>query len=456
MTTYSSTSIIIQANNANFNTWVNEIYTGMVTQCGLPQLPAGMDSGQFAVPAAFAGVLATSTAAGYYMFAFNDTLSQGPLVTGTALSLGSTGASGSVVANAHIGTGYYASGGTITVTGVALSYAPSGGLGGTAGTGSGAIGTVVINTSGQVTSITPTTAGTGYLVGDTLTFTQAALAAGSASGGVIATGSGALCYVQLLTNAAAPIILKIEFGAGSGGATVPQMWHTMGTGWTISSSNGQVAAVSNGAVTTRVALMLGNTFVSSTVAYPSRFCYNASLGFLGAVFKIGNGTVNTNQAMGAIMVFRTSSNSGAATGNAACSITCGATASSPGVSATNGSMQCMSYTNNTVYPTLLAASSGNWIGFGTANGTWVFGLTTSLENGTVFITPAYTIDPGLRFSALIGLASVNDFPVGNTAACAIIGATPLTFLSVGQPWANNGWGGASFATNNPTLCMLWQ
>lgn len=459
MTTASTSVLIAHTTTAQFDAWVQEVLTNLITNCLCAQLPAGMDSGQSTTPTYTA---TAATVEGYAILAFNDTLSEGPLVTGTALSLGSTGAFGSVAANAHIGSGYYTSGGTITVTGVALSYAASGGLGGTAGTGSGAIATVVINTSGQVTSITPTTAGSNYLVGDTLTFTQAALAAGSASGGVIATGSGALCYVQLLTSAAAPVIIKLEFGTG-GVAGGPQMWVTMGTGWTISSSNGQVAAVSNGVVTTRVAVLVGAAPNSVTTAYTSRYVYNATYGFLGMVFKNQGyaGATDPSTPLGGLVVYRVSNNAGAAIGNATVLITNSATATGAIGLLAGGHMQCMSYTNNVVYPTLTAQASASWCGpgaiYNSANNT-VFNLTTTNENGVVFVFPTYTMDPAIRFSAVLGLVLPNDIALGNTFSAAIIGATVLTFINVGYAF-----GGTAIAPDNDgtantgvMVAMLWQ
>src|SRR5271166_6652237 len=134
MTTASTSLVINHAATASFDTWVQEVLTNLGTNCGLPQLPTGMDSGQSTTPTYTASI---NTVAGYALFSFNDTLSQGPLVNATALSLGSTGAFGAVTANTTTGTGYVSGATTSTYTGVALSYAASGGLGGTAGTGSG-------------------------------------------------------------------------------------------------------------------------------------------------------------------------------------------------------------------------------------------------------------------------------------------------------------------------------
>ena len=71
MTTFSTNAVIAHNSNATYQAWVNEIYTGLVTQCGMTQTA---DTGQMAVPCVSA-IPATNTFTGnYYVFRFNDTL----------------------------------------------------------------------------------------------------------------------------------------------------------------------------------------------------------------------------------------------------------------------------------------------------------------------------------------------------------------------------------------------
>lgn len=70
MATASTNTTLSNASNAAFQAWVNEVYTALVTNCGLTQTA---DTGQMAVPCTTA-VPAANTIAGYYMFAFNDPL----------------------------------------------------------------------------------------------------------------------------------------------------------------------------------------------------------------------------------------------------------------------------------------------------------------------------------------------------------------------------------------------
>jgi hypothetical protein len=241
------------------------------------------------------------------------------------------------------------------------------------------------------------------------------------------------------------------------------MWVTMGTGWTISSSNGQVAAVSNGVVTTRVAVLVGTAPNSVITTYTSRYVYNATYGFLGMVFKNQGyaGVTDPSTPLGGLVVYRVSNNAGAAIGNATVLITNSATNAGALGLVAGGHMQCMSYTNNVVYPTLTAVASSSWSGpgaaYNSANDT-VFNLTTTNENGVVFVFPTYTMDPAIRFSAVLGLVLPNDIALGNTFSAAIIGATVLTFINVGYAF-----GGTAIAPDNSgatntgvMVAMLWQ
>lgn len=71
MTTATTNTFCAQDTNAHFQAWVNEVFTNLVTNCGLTQTA---DTGQMAVPCVTAAPGAASTSAGYYVFKFNDTL----------------------------------------------------------------------------------------------------------------------------------------------------------------------------------------------------------------------------------------------------------------------------------------------------------------------------------------------------------------------------------------------
>lgn len=71
MTVASTNTTVAHTNTAQFDTWINEIYTGLVTSCGLVQTA---DTGQMAVPSTTAYTATINTSQGYYVFQFNDTL----------------------------------------------------------------------------------------------------------------------------------------------------------------------------------------------------------------------------------------------------------------------------------------------------------------------------------------------------------------------------------------------
>lgn len=424
MTTASTSAVISNASSTTFQAWVNEIFTNLVTNCGLSQVPPAMDAGQMAAPCVTALPGAGSTMAGYYMFFFNDSFSKGPVSTVAALTAG---------------TGYNG-GAAGTFTGVTLA----GGL------GTGAKGTVVLGAAGVVSSITITTAGTGYSLADQLTVTSANMvAAGAAAGG----GSSGFAFVNALTNAAQPCLIKFEAGTGSAVAN-PQMAITIGTSWT---SAGVVGAATSGAVTTRASVLNGVAISSTSTPWTSRYCYNTTLGFLGMVFKIGGvsgGTVNS--ALGGFLIFRTSDNAGSATANAMILITAANAFANNGVSIANGFMQAMSYTNGAIFPTSLASSNG-WISMPSSGGpSLLMGESTTIVGALpANIFPIYTIDPAWRLSACVATSLIGDFSLGTTTVTALIGATTRTYLQVGFLFGGNGFAGYNFA--QPVgVAMLWQ
>jgi hypothetical protein len=71
MTTGSTNTVIDHTSDAGFRTWGNELMTMLITTLGLTQTA---DTGQLAFPMTATTRPGTSTAAGYYILRFNDTL----------------------------------------------------------------------------------------------------------------------------------------------------------------------------------------------------------------------------------------------------------------------------------------------------------------------------------------------------------------------------------------------
>ena len=452
MTTYAVSSTLSNASTAAFDAWVNEIFSAISTNCGLPQLSALMDTGQMAVPTTTAVPAAADTSAGYYMFAFNDTLSQGPLIAAALVS-------------PQAGTNAYANN-SGTWTGVALSYTASGGLGGTAGTGSGAIGTVVLTSGGLLTSITVTTVGAGYLIGDELTFTNAAIAAGtrtSGTGVLSGTGAGAAAFVNQVSAAASPVVIRLDFGSGSA-AGDPQMAVSVGTSWT---SAGVLGAANNGhVIQAKTNCLSGQVPISTTVNYNSYYCYNSTYGHLLISFKYG-GTAASSFA-GTLIITRAIGSNGLPISNSVTVLTTlasvlGTSGGSPASSA-NGYIQIISYTANNTFPVTAGGAptvgtSNMWGIIGGNNGgtyTAPFALTGTNNAGTVYVFPVYTYDPVIRILGTLAFGFLNDIPVGDAASLAVVGASALTFLQLGPGVFNDssGFAGITFATMG--LLALYQ
>lgn len=398
--TFSSSGIVSNSSNANFQAWVNEVYTGLNT-VGLRQLPAAMDSGQMAVPCVTAVPGAANTTAGYYAFAFTDPLSLGPISTVAAIAGGATYTNG-------------------TYTAVPL----------TGGLGSGAKATVVV-AGNVVTTVTITTPGTGYAIGDQLS---------AAAANIGGTGSGFACYVNVLTSAAAPVVIKLGFGTSQtvAGACI---YCQVGTSWT---SNGTLGAVSNGAVTLNVALASTGQ-ASSTNTYNSRFMYNNTLGACALVHKDTGGT--SGGSLNFFYIYRSNDPSGNPTANGLHVVTQG-----NATTAVNNTVNCpfdamMSYTANTVLnPPLITMAS--------TPGSIPFNQSTTFTGGVAYAFPMYTWTPAISYSAYCALVSRNDIPVNNTVSCALVGSTPLTFLSVSAASVVSGM--LSQTTGAPSMLILWQ
>lgn len=409
MTTASTSAVVAQTTQAQFDAWVQEIYTNLVTNCGLVQTNS---TGQAAVP--FAGALPSGTgvgnATGFYEFTFNDSQAGGSLST-TALNSGGSGYTSTSYTNLTV------TGATSSATNARASLTVTGGVAG---------------------NLTITTAGSGYIVGEKLTVTG------------IGAGTGANWTAASL-GSGAPVIFRIDFGGGSA-TTDPQMWITLGAG---TNGAGTIAGSAGTSRMTQVAVLQGTAPASLVTAYTSRYVYNSTFGYLGLVFKIG--ALAANCALGSLIIFRTNDSGGNTTGNAVCLITSSTTTTGISTSAA-GAMQCMSYSSgagSTIYPTLNASNSTYWSAIGSNGISFVFGLASTLENSIAFVTPIYTMDPAIRYSAFNGIALVGDFPLGNTSSFAMIGASALTFISCGVCFGGST-GFGSVADASLTFCMLWQ
>jgi hypothetical protein len=183
MTTSSWSFNIDHQTDAAFRLWGSDFSAHLAT-CGLKQT---IDTGQINwVTVTRPG---TTTDAGYEIWCFDDALAAGPIATLTKIAAG-TGYTNGTYNNVPITGGY----------------------------GTGALATIVV--AGTVVStVTITTAGTGYKVSDTLS---------AAAANIGGTGSGFTCMASALTSAAAPIVIRVAYGTGSS-ANNPRVRITVGT-----------------------------------------------------------------------------------------------------------------------------------------------------------------------------------------------------------------------------------
>lgn len=246
----------------------------------------------------------------------------------------------------------------------------------------------------------------------------------------------------------APIFFKLEFGSGSA-ASNPAMWLTVGTG---SNGSGTITGT-GGAITTRCMVTNGGAPSSTITAFTSRYVYlaTAQAGFLGVMFKYGatNAAVLT-ATIGGFFIFRTTDASGNASGQGALVLTTAPSATAPGNTTSNGVAQTISYSTASLIP---ATPANGWESCDRSFLVW--NLNSLLEASTSFVCPIYTVDPVVRFSAYMGTAVAGDFAPASTASIALVGGTPMTFISAGQPFGCST-GFNSHASTFFTLVVPWQ
>lgn len=236
-----------------------------------------------------------------------------------------------------------------------------------------------------------------------------------------------------------PIFIRIDFGTGSA-ATTPGMRVSVGRG-----TNG--AGTLTGLVTTRVGCNAATTALASTaIAYTSRFCYDATQGFLGFTWKLG--ALNANACHGGFMIFRSVDSAGAPTADATIVIANGATDAN-GATGNAASMQVISHTANLVY---------NTAPFPTTS--WTNGppcaLTNTLVGSDVQVFPVWQYTPRLGITNQLTVALQSEIGLNATATINILGALTNTYINVGSfPGCGTSFG-ITYSAGTHGLMMLWQ
>lgn len=245
--------------------------------------------------------------------------------------------------------------------------------------------------------------------------------------------------------ATSPIFIKLEFGTGNT-TTGPAMWITVGTG-----SNG--SGTITGTVMTRVGVLGGSAPISTVANFTSRYCYNATQGFLGMAFKIGGSGFGNNPAVGGFFLFRSVNSAGNPTADSVMLLTNSPVAAGGN---NNGVMQVISFNLSAAYLNSgPITTSTNW-------GCIPFSTTGTLEGTAGQIFPIFQWNgsasvPGYGITNACALCANNDISVGSTVTITVLGSVSLTYIGVGGALGGGSFlTPGSFAMTNFGLLMLWQ
>lgn len=236
-----------------------------------------------------------------------------------------------------------------------------------------------------------------------------------------------------------PIFIRIDFGTGTV-ATTPQMRVSVAQ-----STDG--AGTLTGLATTRVGCNAqASAPISTILPYSSRFCYNATQGFLGMVWKQQAHDVDC--AYGGFFIFRSVDAAGAPTADAT-HVLAQAASDTGGVTANVGTMQVISTVTSSVYNTAPFPSVA-W-----ANGP-PLALANTLVGANAQVFPVWQYTPRLGITNQLAVAVLSEIAVNSTVAITVLGALSVTYLSVGGMTGCGSTFGSSYASNAYSVLMLWQ
>ena len=223
-----------------------------------------------------------------------------------------------------------------------------------------------------------------------------------------------------------PVFIKLEFGSSAATTGYPMIWITIGNG-----SNG--SGTLTGLTSTRYKAGLDSlsyppTIVSTSTSYVSRFCYNATLGFFGFVWKTsaqvsGCGTCSA-------FVFRSNDTTGAPTPTTV-SLLSGNTLATASVPLMRGAVQTLNYGTGFIYPAAgLSQTQGTWY----SNHPFAL-LSTAYSGGTsISIDPVIYLTPSTGVSVCLGRALLAEVGLGVSVTATLVGSTPHTYIQVGCPF----------------------
>lgn len=219
-----------------------------------------------------------------------------------------------------------------------------------------------------------------------------------------------------------PIFFKLEFGVGSVQPTQCNAWISVGTG-----SNG--SGTLTGTVSTRFSIC-GGINPGVTPIYNSRYCYTATMGFLGFTFKINS--IGSNGNLMTLLLGRTCDDTGTPTANAYMVI---ATNSTTSQAVNAGNAQCYSFVSSS-FATLASTSLFAALAFS------LISVSSVAVNGKVTPFPCFSRDQGLGVFPQIAVTDQGVF-LHQTLNIAMSGTTKHLMLVCGFPWGVTGFGGSS-------------
>ena len=254
-----------------------------------------------------------------------------------------------------------------------------------------------------------------------------------------------------------PVFLKFEFGVG-GTLNSPSIRLTVGSGTNgAGTMTGFSTIVFCGTNSTA-----GSNPLSTTAFYPSRFCYNAALGFFGFAWKIGANGSNSavDAAYQAAFVFRSSNSAGAATSDMVMVLSTVGNATVTGSNG-NGVLQCLNFANNTITPPNQTASvPPGWY--------WAFHpfmATATILNGQLAVDPVFFLgsSSAVGITPCLARGLKTEIPMQTQVSLTLVGATPHNYLQIGNPLGTatqvgtyNGVDAYQTSNANIGLLMLWE
>ena len=237
-----------------------------------------------------------------------------------------------------------------------------------------------------------------------------------------------------------PIFFKLDFGTATV-ANIPQMRVTVGRG-----SNG--SGTITGLVMTRVGITAGPVPASTVVPYTSRFCYNATQGFFGFVWKIGAQSM-ADRSYGGFAIFRSTDANGDPTSDSTMLLANQST-DGAGAASSPGYMQVISHLASTAYittPFPTAAYSTNGA---------PLALTGTLYSGNAQVFPIWQYTPILGVSNQLAIGLNTEIAYNSTVSLALVGSTPHTYLNVNTMVGLTSTFGGGFTPASHSFLMLWE